>query len=151
MRTFLLTCTALMVVAGIYGATDMSIDIKNGELIEYEHVRERHANHILAIIKTTGLAHTRTVPAKGKSISKESTSEARTPKKEKGIAASTGKTAVEVMEIFSRGDIDATLEPVATIEDELRAKAEAAKSISATTDTLTKVTGDVNGKLVQRK
>lgn len=55
MNYFLNSCIGLMAVAGIYGATDMTRDIKNGELIDYEHVRERHAKNLLFVIKTTGL------------------------------------------------------------------------------------------------
>jgi len=55
MKKFLTLCITLMFVAGIYGATDMTRDLKNGRLIEYEHVRERHAKALLFIIKTTGL------------------------------------------------------------------------------------------------
>ena len=55
MKGFLITCTLLMCTAGFYGAVDMTDDIRNNRLIEYEHVRERHAQHLLAIIKATHL------------------------------------------------------------------------------------------------
>lgn len=141
-----------MVVAGIYGATDMSVDIKNGELIEYEHVRERHAKHILAIIRTAGLPHTRNTDVAGEGIlQKEKSLGATTATREKEVVASSGKTIVEVTEIFSRGDIEATLEVIATPEDASRAKAEAEKRIVSSTDTLRKTAGLAESKIATRK
>ena len=55
MKYFLITCIALMVASGFYGATDMVRDIRNKDLIDYENVRERHAKCLLFVIKTTGL------------------------------------------------------------------------------------------------
>lgn len=55
MKYFLSICIGLMIVSGIYGATDMTRDIKNDRLINYENVRERHAKNLLFVIKTTGL------------------------------------------------------------------------------------------------
>ena len=132
MKTFLLTCVALMVVAGIYGATDMSVDLKNGELIEYEHVRERHAKHILAIIKTTGLPHSRDEEKSMEASSrKDQTVNSNKATREKEVVAKTGRTAVLTLEIFSRGDIEESL-MIPSVEDEFRAISEA-----------TLVTGDI--------
>jgi len=107
MKTFLLTCTGLMVLAGIYGAADMSVDIGNGRLIEYEHVRERHAKHLLAIIKTTGLSTLRYNGAgTGMEMKKESAVVGKESKKEKEQVQDKGRTASEMIEIFGRGDIE---------------------------------------------
>lgn len=37
MKSFLAICTCAMVAAGIYGFTDMAIDVKNGTMIQYDH------------------------------------------------------------------------------------------------------------------
>lgn len=55
MKAFLITCTVLMCAAGIYGATDMTRDLSNGRLIDYEHANSRHAKNLLAIVKTLGI------------------------------------------------------------------------------------------------
>jgi hypothetical protein len=98
MKKFLTLCIALMFVAGIYGATDMTRDLKTGRLIEYEHVRERHAKALLFIIKTTGLGTYKfqgshsggdVKPATAKKIQKEEVKE---------------KKMMEYFEEFSRGD-----------------------------------------------
>ncbi len=128
MKNFLLTCTALMVVAGIYGASDMAVDIKNDDLIEYEHVREHHAKHLLDIIKTTGLPAIR---YGGAGTGVEQKKNGTTKLIEKKSTEDKGRTAAEVMEIFSRGDIEETLLSVATVEDEKRAEQEAERHIAS--------------------
>lgn len=96
MKKFLTICIALMFVAGIYGATDMTHDIKTGRLIEYEHVRERHAKSLLFIIKTTGLG---TYKFRG-SPQGGSTKPAVKIQKEEVKE----KKMIEYFEDFSRGD-----------------------------------------------
>ncbi len=98
MKYFLSTCIALMFVAGIYGATDMTRDIKNDELIDYEHVRDRHAKNLLFIIKTTGLG-----TYKFRSYAKESKeNEVKETKVEEQVEGKE-KSAMEYFEEFSRG------------------------------------------------
>ncbi len=102
MKGFLITCTLLMCAAGFYGAVDMSDDIRNNRLIEYEHVRERHAKHLLSIIKATHLPMNRNKQAnKGEDFvqfkaSADSSVARRKPE----------MTEVPYMEIFSRGEIE---------------------------------------------
>lgn len=101
MKAFLTTCIVLMFVAGIYGATDMTRDIANDRLIEYEHVRDRHAKNLLFVIKTTGLG-----TYKFRSYNKEL-------KKSKDFTPKIGKHEepkekwlMDYMEEFSRGCIE---------------------------------------------
>jgi hypothetical protein len=130
MKTFLLTCTGLMVLAGIYGATDMSMDIGNGRLIEYEHVRDRHAKHLLAIIKTTGLKTIRYNGAgAGAEQKKDNTVAGKESKTEKGMAEEKGRTASEMIEIFGRGDIE-IVEAVPTTDELERFEAERERQTS---------------------
>ena len=102
MKGFLITCTLLMCAAGFYGAVDMSDDIRNNRLIEYEHVRERHAKHLLAIIKATHLPMNRNKQVKKREdfvqfkASADSSVARRKPE----------MTEVPYMEIFSRGEIE---------------------------------------------
>lgn len=97
MKAFLSTCIALMFVAGIYGATDMTRDLVNDDLIDYEHVRERHAKSILFIIKTTGLG---TYRFRGSGAGKERVVKPERVKKQKV----SGKEVHQYFEEFSRGD-----------------------------------------------
>lgn len=98
MKTFLSLCIGLMIVSGIYGATDMTRDIKNDELIDYENVRYRHAKNLLFIIKTTGLG-----TYKFRSYAKESKeTEVKETKVEKPKEAKE-KSAIQYMEDFGRG------------------------------------------------
>lgn len=98
MKAFLATCIALMIVAGIYGATDMTSDIRNGTMVDYEHVRERHAKSLLFVIKTTGLgtykfrSYAKDADA-GKTVISRTQAE-ETPKEKK---------VIEYLEEFSRG------------------------------------------------
>lgn len=102
MKGFIITCTLLMCAAGFYGAVDMSDDIRNNRLIEYEHVRERHAKHLLAIIKATHLPMNRNKVMKKREdfvqfkASTDSSVAIRKPE----------LTEVPYMEIFSRGEIE---------------------------------------------
>jgi hypothetical protein len=97
MKAFLSTCIALMIAAGIYGAADMTHDLKNGDLIDYENVRQRHAQSILFIIKTTGLG---TYKFRGSGAGKERVIRPETVKEQKV----TGKEVHQYLEEFSRGD-----------------------------------------------
>lgn len=98
MKGFLFTCIGLMIVAGIYGATDMTRDIKNDRLIDYEHVRERHAKHILAIIKTTNLG---TYKFRGRKTNNDSALLVTRKVQKEEVKE---KKMVEYFEEFSRGD-----------------------------------------------
>lgn len=103
MKYFLSTCIGLMLVAGIYGATDMTRDLKNDELIDYENVRYRHAKHLLAIIKTTGLG---THKFRGSGAGKE------VVVKERQEHSAVEKKKIETyFEEFSRGDVEEELFP----------------------------------------
>lgn len=95
-KGFLATCIALMIAAGFYGATDMVRDLNNGELINYENVRERHAKSLLFIIKTTGLG---THKFRGSESGKE-----RKVKEAKDTRDYKTSKVVEYLEEFSRGD-----------------------------------------------
>lgn len=98
MKSFLSICIGLMIVSGIYGATDMTRDIKNDELIDYENVRYRHAKNLLFIIKTTGLG-----TYKFRSYAKESKeSEVRETKLQKQEEPKE-KKVIEYFEDFGRG------------------------------------------------
>lgn len=97
-KYFLITCISLMVASGFYGATDMVQDIRNGELINYENVRERHAKSLLFIIKTTGLG---TYKFRGSESGKESK-----VKEAKEIRDYKTSKVEQYMEEFSRGDCD---------------------------------------------
>jgi hypothetical protein len=98
MKAFLSTCIALMIVAGIYGATDMTRDIRNGTMIDYEHVRGRHAKNLLFVIKTTGLG-----TYKFRSYAKDATEGKSTVLKSQVEQEPKEKSMVEYMEEFSRG------------------------------------------------
>ena len=99
MKAFLSTCIALMFVAGIYGATDMTRDLVNDDLIDYNYqrVRERHAKSILFIIKTTGLG---TYKVRGSGAGKERVIKPERVKEQKVSA----KEVHQYFEEFSRGD-----------------------------------------------
>lgn len=99
MKKFLSLCIALMIVAGIYGASDMTGDIASGRLIEYEHVRERHAKHILAIIKVTNLGTYKFRGAPGGTGTKH-VIEKKVKEEPKE------KKMTQYFEEFSRGDCD---------------------------------------------
>jgi hypothetical protein len=98
MKYFLSTCIALMFVAGIYGATDMTRDIRNDRMINYEGVRERHAKNLLFIIKTTGLG-----TYKFRSYDKESKDGKTTTTKQLKQEEPKEKKVIEYFEEFSRG------------------------------------------------
>lgn len=98
MKYFLSTCIALMFVAGIYGASDMTNDIKNDRLINYDGVRERHAKSLLFIIKTTGLG-TYKFRSYAKQTEKEEVKETKVQKQEEPKE----KRVIEYFEEFSRG------------------------------------------------
>lgn len=98
MKYFLSTCIALMIVAGIYGATDMTRDIRNGTMVDYVHVRERHAKSLLFVIKTTGLGTYKFRSyAKDAAEGKESTLKNQLEEQPKE------KRVIEYLEEFSRG------------------------------------------------
>lgn len=104
MKSFLITCTLLMCAAGFYGAVDMSDDIRNNRLIEYEHVRERHAKHLLAIIKATHLPLNR-----NKSVSKrEEFVQLKASRDSSIVFRKPDADEFHFMEEFSRSDIDLT-------------------------------------------
>lgn len=98
MKTFLTTCIVLMFVAGIYGATDMTRDIKNGTMVDYEHVRERHAKSLLFVIKTTGLGTYRF-----RSYAKDSEAGKTTILRNQKQEEPKEKKVIEYFEEFSRG------------------------------------------------
>jgi hypothetical protein len=101
MKSFLFTCIALMIVAGTYGAADMARDIRNDRLIDYEHVRERHAKSILFIIKTTGLGTHRFRP-----YYKASKTLKVTDTKQRKTTEAKEKKMIEYLEDFGRGCIE---------------------------------------------
>jgi hypothetical protein len=102
MKGFLITCTLLMCAAGFYGAVDMSDDIRSNRLIEYEHVRERHAKHLLAIIKATHLPMNR-----NKSMKKQDDFVQFKARVDSSVARRKPEmTEIPYMEIFSRGEIE---------------------------------------------
>jgi hypothetical protein len=108
MKGFLITCTLLMCAAGFYGAVDMSHDIRHNRLIEYEYVRERHAKHLLAIIKATHLPANRnatTLKHEKFSVVKANTDSSFAILKPVPIE-------FPFMEEFSRGEIELTDEMV---------------------------------------
>lgn len=98
MKYFLSICIGLMIVSGIYGATDMTRDIKNDELIDYENVRHRHAKNLLFIIKTTGLG-----TYKFRSYAKESKETEVKETKIQKVEEGKEKSAIQYMEEFGRG------------------------------------------------
>lgn len=136
MKNILLIAMTLMVAAGIYGATDMVLDLRSKSLIEYEHVRDRHARNLVMIIKTVGLKHTRrgtsstNTERRNASLTDNKVAKAMPDE----VSSGAGHTSVAVMEIFSRGDIESTLEVIATEEDEARAAEEAARHSIAVND-----------------
>ena len=102
MKGFLITCTLLMCAAGFYGAVDMSDDIRNNCLIEYEHVHERHAKHLLSIIKATHLPMNRNkAKIKREDFVQLNASADSSVAKRKPLTSE-----VPYMEIFSRGEIE---------------------------------------------
>lgn len=101
MKAFLATCIALMIAAGTYGAADMVRDISNDRLIDYEHVRERHAKNILFIIKTTGLG-----TYKFRSYDKESKKSKVTNTRLQKEPEAKEKRMTEYLEDFGRGCIE---------------------------------------------
>lgn len=104
MKGFMITCTLLMCAAGFYGAVDMSDDIRNNRLIEYEHVRERHAKHLLAIIKATHLPMNRNIEVK----SREDFVQLKA-NRDSSIAVKKPQAAeFQFFEEFSRGEIELT-------------------------------------------
>jgi hypothetical protein len=108
MKGFLITCTLLMCAAGFYGAVDMTDDIRHNRLIEYEHVRERHAKHLLAIIKATHLPTHRsatTVMPQKFSVVKANNDSSFAIRKPVPVE-------FPFMEEFSRGEIELTDEMV---------------------------------------
>lgn len=98
MKYFLTTCIALMVAAGFYGATDMTRDIRNGELIDYENAEYRHAKAILFIIKTTGLGTHKYIGLDKNSY------ETGTRKERKEVNEKEKSQIIEYFEEFSRGE-----------------------------------------------
>lgn len=102
MKGFLITCTLLMCAAGFYGAVDMSDDIRNNRLIEYEHVRERHAKHLLAIIKATHLPMNRNKTANEREVFVQLKAN-----QDSSIAIGIPEISeFHFLEEFSRGEID---------------------------------------------
>lgn len=96
MKLFLTACIALMFVAGIYGASDMTHDLYNKQLINYDGVRARHAKMLLFVIKTTGLG---TYKFRGSGAGKE-TVVVKIQKQE----TAQKKEVVQYFEEFTRGD-----------------------------------------------
>lgn len=98
MKYILITSISLMVAAGFYGATDMTRDIRNGDLIDYENMEARHAKAILFIIKTTGLGTYKYIGL-DKDALKTGT------RKEQAVKETNDKSQMEeYFEEFSRGD-----------------------------------------------
>ena len=97
-KYFLITCITLMIASGFYGATDMTRDLKNGELIDYENVDYRHAKAILFIVKTTGIGTHKYI-----GLDKDAKETTRIIEQKEPEAK--GKSQVEeYFESFSRGD-----------------------------------------------
>lgn len=96
MKYFLSTCIGLMIVAGIYGASDMTRDLSKDQLINYEGVRGRHAKMLLFVIKTTGLG---TWKFRGSGAGKETV--VKKTQKEQSVEK---KQVVQYFEEFTRGD-----------------------------------------------
>lgn len=83
MKTFLTICTCAMITAGIYGFTDMAIDVKNGTMIEYDHGDGEEAEDIsTAVVAEKMLKHKKTEAkaqvVDAKLIKKESTATTKT-------------------------------------------------------------------------
>ena len=101
MKTFLTTCIVLMFAAGIYGASDMTRDLSNGNLIDYEHVRENHAKNLLFVIKTTGIGTYKFRPYQKKEMKPVETQTKKMKEPEPKE-----KKVIEYFEEFSRGDCE---------------------------------------------
>jgi hypothetical protein len=99
MKRFLTTCIVLMFAAGIYGASDMTRDLSNDKLINYENVRERHAKSLLFVIKTTGIGTYKFRPYQKKEMKpiETKTRNMRQPEAKE-------KQVIDFLEEFSRGD-----------------------------------------------
>lgn len=102
MKTFLTICTCAMVTAGIYGFTDMAVDVKNGTMIQYDHGDEE-AEDISVAAVTTKMLNDKKVAAQKKTIEmkaikKESTAKTKTKKNPSGQKTKMKKEAPVVDE-----------------------------------------------------
>jgi hypothetical protein len=90
MKTFLTICTCAMVTAGIYGFTDMAIDVKNGTMIEYDHGDSEEAADISTAVVAEKMlqdkkAGTKKQVVEEKVIKKETTATTKVKTKKKTV------------------------------------------------------------------
>jgi hypothetical protein len=90
MKTFLTICTCAMVTAGIYGFTDMALDVKNGTMIQYDHGDGEEAEDISTALVAEKLlkdkkAKTKVQVADVQAIKKESTATTKMKSKKKVV------------------------------------------------------------------
>jgi hypothetical protein len=96
MKTFLTICTSAMFAAGIYGFTDMAIDVKNGTMIQYDHGDGEETEAISTAAVTKKMRDDKKVAIKEKApeaqaIKKESTATTKV-KTKKNPSTSSGQT-----------------------------------------------------------